>query len=64
MDCCLQLLNNDQLSTSLLEPMLLNKEIIASDIYAYRSLNEKEGLNINLIANQAHIVAKKMQEKD
>ena len=63
MDCCLQLLNNDQLSTSILEAMIFNKEIIASDIFAYRMLNYKTNLCFELVANDIQSVAVQMKKK-
>ena len=53
MDCLLQILEHDQLSTSMLEAMLLKKEIIASNIYSYKCLNEYE--------NSAHVISEKMK---
>ena len=46
----------DQLSTSILEPMLMKKELLISDIDAYRLLNTKYDLNLNLITNNAESI--------
>ena len=51
MDCGLQVLDADQLSTSFQEPQLYLKEIIASDIPSYQLFKQEFGVNIELIKN-------------
>ncbi|MEQ9064806.1 MAG: hypothetical protein RIE58_11580 [Vicingaceae bacterium] len=60
MNCALQLLDNDQLSSSILEPMLFKKELIASDIFSYQSLNERSHLKLNLVKNELLPIVKRM----
>lgn len=61
MDAGLQILDMDQLSTSLQEPMLLKKELIASDLSPYRRFEEEFGVDLNLIPNEAERIAERME---
>lgn len=60
MDCGLQLLEKDQLSTSFQEPMLYKKEIIASDILSYRLFEDTFGVDLNLVSNTKEEVYRRM----
>jgi hypothetical protein len=51
------LVKHDQLSTSIYESMYLEKDLLCSDIEAYRILNEKYHTNLDLIENNPIIVA-------
>lgn len=53
----INLVDNDQLSTAVLEPMLMGKDILLSDIAAYRYLNDKYDLRLNLVRNTPKDVA-------
>ncbi len=48
-DVVVNFVNRDQLSSSVLEAMYLKKQLIMSDIEAYRILNEECGTQLNLI---------------
>lgn len=48
-DVVVNFVNRDQLSSSVLEAMYLKKQLIMSDIEAYRILNEECGTKLNLI---------------
>jgi len=50
--------DTDQLSNSVLEPMLLQKPLAISDIPPYRLLNEKHDLNLKLVRNDSSAIAK------
>ncbi len=54
------LVKHDQLSTSIYESMYMEKDLLCSDIEAYRILNEKYHTNLNLIENDSIIVAKEI----
>jgi hypothetical protein len=54
MDCALQIVDQDQFSSSVTEPLYLGKEIILSNIRAYQVLEEKFGLNMNMIDNNVY----------
>jgi len=60
-DCGINFVTIDQLSTSILEPMLMKKELIISDIDAYRLFNTKYDLNLNLTANNNEAICKKLK---
>jgi glycosyltransferase involved in cell wall biosynthesis len=63
MDCGLQISINDQLSTTLLEPLVLKKEIIATNIEPYQILDDKyETLKLNLIERNSLSIAQRMEE--
>lgn len=51
MDCGLQVLDADQLSTSFQEPQLYLKEIIASNIPSYQLFQKEFNVELNLIEN-------------
>lgn len=61
MDCGLQIVRNDQLSTTFLEPQLFKKELIASNIYPYQKYNEEFNVSIPLIDINSESVAKEME---
>ncbi len=61
MDVGLQILEMDQFSTSIQEPMLLKKELIASDLPPYRKFEEKFGLDLGLIPNEKERIAERME---
>jgi glycosyltransferase involved in cell wall biosynthesis len=50
-DFGLNIVDHDQLSTTILEPMLLEKELLLSDIEPYRILNERYRLGLGLVEN-------------
>jgi len=56
-DFAINLVDNDQLSTTVLEPMLLRTDILLSDIVAYRYLNEKYDLHLTLVTHTVEDVA-------
>jgi len=57
------LVDDDQLSTALLEPLVMGKEIIASNIYAYRALRDKYSeLELQLIENVPAAIAQRMED--
>jgi len=56
-DFCINFGDTDQLSNSVLEPMLLEKPLAISDIPPYNLLNEKYDLNLKLIVNDAKAIA-------
>ncbi len=60
MDSGLQIAANEQLSTTLLEPLFFQKEIVATDILPYRIFNEKFPVNIPLIKIDANEIADAM----
>ncbi len=63
MDCGLQIAINDQLSSTLLEPMFLEKELIATNIEPYQLLNNKfPELKLKLIKREPEVLAHEMNE--
>ncbi|MCH8903436.1 MAG: glycosyltransferase [Bacteroidetes bacterium] len=60
MDAGIQILERDQLSSSFLEPLLLKKEIIATNLYPYQKFEEEFDLKLNLIANEPSLIAERM----
>ena len=63
MNCGLQISINDQLSSTLLEPMLVKKELIATNIEPYRILNDKyPELQLSLIERSPDVLAVRMKE--
>ncbi len=56
-DFGLNIADYDQLSTTVLEPMLLGKDVLLSDIEAYRFLNEEYSLGLELVRNEVEEVA-------
>jgi hypothetical protein len=62
MDVGLQIAIFDQLSSTLLEPMLMQKEVIATDIEPYRKLNELySNINLKLISRNSGELSKAMK---
>jgi len=53
----LNIVEQDQLSTTVLEPMLLEKNLLLSDIEPYRILNEQHRLGLDLVKNSVEGVA-------
>ncbi|MEQ9063831.1 MAG: hypothetical protein RIE58_06620 [Vicingaceae bacterium] len=62
MDCGLNVIEADQLSASFIEPQLYKKELIASNISAYRHYEKKYGLQLDLIQPNVDEVARRMVE--
>ena len=62
-DFSINIVDADQLSTSVLEPIYLNKDIILSDIDSYRYLNRHFALNIQLISNNPSDIASAIKTK-
>ena len=56
-DFSINIVDADQLSTSVLEPIYLKKDIILSDIDSYRYLNRRFALNIRLTPNNPDDIA-------
>ena len=48
-DVLVNLVKHDQLSTSIIEALYLDKELICSDVEPYRILNDKFNLRLNLL---------------
>jgi len=63
MDCGLQIARNDAFSTTFLEPMLLKKDMIATNIKLYTTYEEKYKLNLNLVELDPKAIAKEMKNK-
>ncbi|MCT4622786.1 MAG: hypothetical protein N4A46_04115, partial [Schleiferiaceae bacterium] len=61
MDCGLQILDADQLSTSFQEPQLYQKEIIASNIPSYQLFQQHFEVKLDLILNNSGELAKRME---
>jgi len=61
MDCGLQIAFHDQLSTTFLEPMLFEKEIIASDIEPYQIYRDKFNIHLNLYELKSTCIAEAMK---
>lgn len=61
MDCGLQLLSKDQLSTSFQEPLLYRKEIIASNILSYQLFEKTFKVNLKLVNNNKEEVYYRMK---
>ena len=61
MDCGLQILDADQLSTSFQEPQLYLKEIIASNIPSYRLYSNEFDVNLDLIENDSQLLYQRMR---
>jgi glycosyltransferase involved in cell wall biosynthesis len=53
----INIVSNDQLSTTVLEPMLMGKDVLLSDIEAYQHLNSRYDLRLNLVRNTPQEVA-------
>jgi glycosyltransferase involved in cell wall biosynthesis len=51
----------DQLSTTILEPMLMGKEVLLSDIEPYRVLNTAYDLGLSLVSNTVDEVASRLR---
>ncbi len=63
MDVGFMLVDDDQLSTALLEPLMMKKELIASDIYPFKILGEKyPELELKLIENTPLKIAHRMED--
>ena len=61
-DVGMQIVKNDQLSTTLLEPLVLKKEIMVSDIYPYQMINEHyPELELKLTKNDPVSIAQNME---
>lgn len=52
MDCGLQIVRNDQLSNTLVEPIIYEKDVLASNIPQYRDFNKYFNVNIELVDNR------------
>lgn len=63
MDCGLQIARNDAFSTTFLEPMLLKKDMIATNIRLYSTFEEKYKLNLNLVELDPKEIAREMKNK-
>jgi len=63
MDCGLQIARNDAFSTTFLEPMLLKKDMIATNIRLYSTFEEKYRLNLNLVELDPKEIAREMKNK-
>lgn len=62
-DVGLQIVKNDQLSTTFLEPLILKKEIMVSNIYPYQKMNEYyPDLDLFLVTNTANAIAQRMED--
>ena len=61
MDCGYHVIENDQLSTAFIEPMLFKKELIASNILAYRIFNRKFNIDLKLIDLKPEIIANSLE---
>ena len=63
MNVGLQIVKNDQLSTTFLEPLILKKEMLVSDIYPYQKITEHyPKLNLHLTINKPEVLADEMNE--
>lgn len=60
-DCGLQIAKNDQLSTTLLEPMLMKKPVIASKIKPYEIFEDKFNTDLKLVELNSDAIAEKMK---
>ena len=54
--------DNDQLSTTVIEPILLGKETLLSDITAYQYLNKLWDLKIKLVQNTPEAIAEGLKK--
>ena len=61
MDCGLQIAFHDQLSTTFLEPMLFEKELIATNIKPYIIYKEKFNVELNLCELNSNSIFKAMK---
>ncbi|NNC94342.1 MAG: glycosyltransferase [Chitinophagales bacterium] len=61
MDVGLQIAIFDLLSTTILEPMFLEKEFIATDIAPYRIIEEKYNVDLDLIPMDKNALASRME---
>lgn len=62
MDCGLQILDADQLSTSFQEPQLYLKEIIASNIPSYNLFSQEFNIPLDLIENESDALFQRMKK--
>lgn len=63
MNAGLQIAINDQFSTTVLEPLLFEKELIITDIFPYQKLNEiYPELNLALCSRNAKAIANQMKK--
>ncbi|NGP88320.1 glycosyltransferase [Fodinibius halophilus] len=63
MDCGLQIVDHDQLSSTVIEPLFMEKELVISNIRPYQILNNKFDLHLQLTDNNVNSIAKKLEEK-
>jgi len=61
-DCGMSIVDQDQLSTTVVEPLFMKREMVISDIRPYQLLNEKYDLKLELTNNNAGNIAKKMKK--
>lgn len=61
-DLAINIVDVDQLSVSVLEPLYMKKDIVLSDIDAYRFLNEKLSLNLTLTKNDPTDIAQAIKQ--
>ena len=62
MDVGLQVAAHDALSTSLMEPMLFQKELVCTSIYPYRKLESTFGLDMGLVDLEVDEIMRRMEE--
>ena len=62
MDCGIVFGSIDQLSTTLLEPMLYKKELIASNIQPYKIFEKKYNINLDLSDTNSKSLGKRMEK--
>jgi glycosyltransferase involved in cell wall biosynthesis len=61
-DFAINFVDNDQLSTTVVEPMLCGKDILLSDITAYQCLNKLWDLKIKLVENTPEAIAEGLKK--
>ena len=62
MDVGLQVAAHDALSTSLMEPMLFQKELVCTSIYPYRKLESTFELDMGLVDLEVNQIMRRMEE--